>query len=696
MENTAANDTSFKPILDLQKSQLQQLNVLKSIEYLSMQDTFIQAAQLAEEKAGLEDDAELLEELKKVNTNLLKFGQNLKESIPAGSSKFSADEGDGYGESAFSFRNLFDLKRGSGGVIDTYLSQKEDAKAYKMQKANTDAYANMHTELAKRGALGDSSNNTNNSSNNISNVATTTPKLIRNETTSTTIGGVNASERQEEAEELAKLQIDETKEQTRLLGAILNSLTGIKSNTQAKPNTQSSTGGITDVLGDVGMAVILKKVAGFVFSAASLKLLLAAGLAASVVKLGADFRKGKAESDEYKELNQKKKEGTLTPAEEQKLKNFEIKKASGKGPYSGNESQEVGRAVKSHMDKDTAEQTLQALNSEDPKEREWGEENLKEYGVTKKTLQLYYDKMYSKTSSKETRKGITLATASVQAGELQELKVDAAPRKIEPKVLEDVSQTTPPIGQVTKSALGSSAEPFVIGTGDASDLLIGEDGQKITYQYSQHQPYVWTPEEIKEKVKILQSGGEVNFGTDFIPKDEKHRNPTIRNKKVIDATPKPSMESTNQQDIASQIGNDYTEAQAPTKTEATVTPISSTPKTLSPLEMAKLSPVERSRIRREQNLQARANAKAEKSASIVPEVSKTAASKGDLVYQQSTAAEDAKENAAAASNNKTSAPSIVSAPTTINSNRTQVNNGKPDIRNSESSFNKFMDNRYAY
>ena len=77
-----------------------------------------------------------------------------------------------------------------------------------------------------------------------------------------------------------------------------------------------------------------------------------------------------------------------------------------------------------------------------------------------------------------------------------------------------------------------------------------------------------------------------------------------------------------------------------------------------------------------------------------PDMTKPASSKGDLVYQQSTAAEDAKEDVVA-SGNKTSSPSIVSAPTTINSSKTNVSNGKPDIRNSDSSFNKYMETRYA-
>lgn len=72
--------------------------------------------------------------------------------------------------------------------------------------------------------------------------------------------------------------------------------------------------------------------------------------------------------------------------------------------------------------------------------------------------------------------------------------------------------------------------PIVLGSGNMTDMIAGENGQKIEYRYSSGQPYVWTHDEIKEKVAILNKGGQVDIGTDFIPKDDKHINPAIKAK----------------------------------------------------------------------------------------------------------------------------------------------------------------------
>ena len=496
-------------------------------------------------------------------------------------------------------------------------------------------------------------------------------------------------------------------EQTRLFQQEIDVLNRIEENTRSlkdvekpkqtseaapKPSTGPSIGLPSRVPGAGMLGRTLQAAARFVFSAAGLKLLVGAGLFLSLKKLSEDFQEGKARSEEYKDLRTEREAGTITPEGQAKLDELERRKQSGEATvFSGSQSEEVGRTLKSRIDKETAEDVLKGLDSTNPEDKSRAEQTLKEFGVSKQVLQRYYDRVYGPEATAKTRKGATLGSVSVEMGELQ--RTIPAQQEI---ARGDAARAAAAGAAGVPGAPGAAAKPFVIGQGDASDIITGEDGQKIEYKYSSGQPYTWTAEEIKEKVKILQKGGKVDFGTDFIPKDEKHRNPIIRNKEISAAAPDVAPKTDQVSPAATP------QAAAPTTAEPA--PTSTVPPVLTPLEMAKLSPVERSRIRREQNLQARAAAKAAKTTTpteAVTPVAPTVATPteavtpvaptpvvGEVIYNQS------ESNAAAATvaPPPPAAPVVINAPTNVQ--QTSNYGAKSPPRNPESSYQQYNRSKY--
>jgi len=75
-----------------------------------------------------------------------------------------------------------------------------------------------------------------------------------------------------------------------------------------------------------------------------------------------------------------------------------------------------------------------------------------------------------------------------------------------------------------------------IGKGDLTDI-IPVDGVSVHYMYSSTQRYVWTPDEIKQKVREMLKGNTVEVGYSQIPKDDQHLNPFF---KKIEASPNAS------------------------------------------------------------------------------------------------------------------------------------------------------------
>ena len=394
----------------------------------------------------------------------------------------------------------------------------------------------------------------------------------------------------------------------------------------------------------------LQTVARFMFSAAGLKLLVAAGLFMSLKQLTEDFQEGKARSEEYKDLRTQREAGVITPEGQSKLDELERKKQSGEATvFSGKQSEEVGRTIKSRIDKETAEDVLKGLDSTNPEDKSRAEQTLKEFGVSKQVLQKYYDRVHGPGATPQTQKGATLGAVSVEMGELQ--RTIPAQQEI---ARGDAAKAAAAGVPGAAGADAPPTKPFVIGQGDASDIITGENGQKIEYKYSSGQPHTWTAEEIKEKVKILQKGGEVDFGIDFIPKDDKHRNPIVKNKEVVAATPTPE-----------------------------VPPTPSAPAALSPIERAKLSPVEKSRIRKEESLRARGIGVTPTAAAPVTPTPVV----GEMIYNQSEA-----NATAAVPSQAPAAPVVINAPTNVQ--QTSNYGAKSPPRNTDSSYQQYNRSKY--
>jgi len=114
-------------------------------------------------------------------------------------------------------------------------------------------------------------------------------------------------------------------------------------------------------------------------------------------------------------------------------------------------------------------------------------------------------------------------------------------------------------GRISSSqSTQSQSPPIVLGQGDTSDTL-NVNGRSVVYRYSRNQPYVWTPEDIKQKVIALEKGQEVKIGVSFIPQDEAHRNPLVRKSANLTSTTTPP------------ATREVQTAQAPTATSLTPT-----------------------------------------------------------------------------------------------------------------------------
>lgn len=638
MENKAANDASFKPILDLQKTQVQQLNVLKSIEYLSTQDTFIQAAQLAEEKAITEDDADLLEELKKVNSNLLKFGQNVKSAIP--SKIQNIEEGDGYGEGAFSFRNLFDIKRGSGGMIDEYLGRKEDAKYARTKKAWDEPLPYEKNTTAQI------------------------------EPSNATVGGVIASERQEESEELSKTAVTESKEHTRLLTEILIALTGIKS---------MSAKTVGAVVGGIGLGNILPDLGGKRVPSStkpSMGMKAAGFIGRNTGKIGAV---GGALMGGYEAYS-----GWQQANEEEQVINQEIEAKVASGEISQSQAEQLKNEASDATDVKKGEAVGGGAGGA---AGAWaGAVGGAKIGGTIGTF-------------------IGGPAGTVVGGAIGGVVGGAAGYLAGSGLGKKAGGALVSGYQSVKSFFGfgkkEKKEP-IVGTPVTTegDLQLFPDETKNDY-VKRRVPELLEqyPANMQKEVSIINgSKDEAGLEYDTLKKKEAE-NKTVRGQVKAGGQSSELEELQPGMKVTSDVTEKIDGGSRRTRTaEGTLiaNELVVPGKDLSKKQMAvigyqsQLGDAEKI-YPKEIMGQYRKQKAAEE---VTPEISKPASSKGDLVYQQSTAAEDAKEDMVS-SGNKTASPSIVSAPTTINANKTQVNNGKPDIRNSESSFNKYMDARYA-
>lgn len=671
-DNKAANDVSFKPILDHQKTQAQQLNVLKNIEHSSSETKSLTIAQLAEQKSSVNNDTIFLEQTKKVNTNLLKVGQSIKAAVPAG--KYNAED-DGYGKSAFSFRNLFDIKRGSGGVIDEHLSRKEDAKAAKMQAA-------LDKPLPyERGALG---------------------VLNQSEGSAASIGGVTASERQEEGDELNKEAVKETKEHTRLLTEILAALTGMKALASKPAETNAAVEGgfgLGDLIPNSGRGN--SKPAGKPSMGARAMRALRSPMAIGGAVLGvaggayeaySGWQDANAEeATANKDIEAKVASGEITEKEAVQLKaetsdKTDVKKGEAVGGGAGGALGALGGAA-----------VGAAIGSAVPivgtviggvvggalgyaAGTELGKKAGGALVSGYKGVKSFFG--FGKEEKKEPKMGQAVTTEGGVSLFPDETQEDFVKRRV-PVLLEKYPDNMKEdVGIINSSRQQAELEyktlkkkqgeirtqkGQVAAENPASDSAFNPSaGMKVT-----------------SDVTVKTNGGTKRIQTS--------EGATIANEMVVPGQPLSDKQMAMVK-YSTGKGNNYPK-EIMDQYESQKGEFEAKSKMQKEEADAKRTPEQKRE--RYLNLQKLGLDEPEDNPEYVkPVVSKPTSSKGDLVYQQSTAAEDAKEDVVSSSN-KASAPSVVSAPTTINSNKTQVSNGKPDIRNSDSSFNKYMDTRYA-
>lgn len=639
METKAANDASFKPILDLQKTQVQQLNVLKTIEHLSTQDRLIQAAQLVQEKNIADDDADLLNELKQVNANLLKFGQNVKSAIP--SKIQNVEEGDGYGDSAFSFRNVFDIKRGSGGVIDEYLSRKENAKFARTQKAWNEPLPYMRSNQEATGTV----------------------------QSSASVGGVTASERQEESDELNKQAVKETKEHTRLLSEILAALTGIKllGSKAAETNVPSQEGGgigLGSFLPDFGKAkpkglpskpTMGMKAAGFMAKNAGKVGAVGGALVGGYEAYTGWQQANKEEQAIKQDIEAKVASGEISQAQAQQLMSeasdaTDVKKGAAVGGGAGGAAGAWAGAVGGAKLGGTIGTFI---------------------GGPAGTV-------------------VGGAIGGVVGGAAGYLAGSGLGKKAGGALVSGY--------QNVKSFFGFGKKEPKVGAPVTTqgDLKLFPDETKEDYLNRRVPELISTyPENLQKDSSVIQeSNSKAQAEYDSLKKKQAETKTVKGQAKVgqLD-TLDPGMKVTS--DVTEKIdGGTRRSRTAEGMLIAGEMVVQG--KELSKKQMGMINYQaqlgEADKIYPKEIMDQYRKQKAAEQ--VAPEISKPLTSRGDLVYQESTAAEDAKENVVSA-NKQSSSPSIVSAPTTINANKTQVNNGKPDIRNSESSLNRYMDARYA-
>lgn len=181
-----------------------------------------------------------------------------------------------------------------------------------------------------------------------------------------------------------------------------------------------------------------KSVAATIFSGAVLKVigtavlgaLVGAGLIAATMQLFDDYKKGKAESNEFRELKGKAASGEqLTDEESEKLKDFQKQHAMGQGPYDPSVKR---TAVKSTVDKETAEATIKALSGNE-EDRAWARENIKEFGVSEEAFKKYYESQYGENATDETRKAMPTLSAAQFAVEDRPQKTPSSASVILPE-----------------------------------------------------------------------------------------------------------------------------------------------------------------------------------------------------------------------------------------------------------------------
>jgi hypothetical protein len=147
-------------------------------------------------------------------------------------------------------------------------------------------------------------------------------------------------------------------------------------------------------------------------------LLLGTLVAMGFAQLASDYRKGRANTERARELQSKISSGQVTQEEIEEY----VKLVDKEGTFVS-EQQSRERALKSRVDKNTAEFILNNINSDNEEDRADAEKELRILGVSSQALKLYYDTVYGGDTT-HPKAGMTLARAAELVGERQILSTE--------------------------------------------------------------------------------------------------------------------------------------------------------------------------------------------------------------------------------------------------------------------------------
>lgn len=208
----------------------------------------------------------------------------------------------------------------------------------------------------------------------------------------------------------------------------------------------------TKVFSMLNKGGLLRLISSVLLSTAGTAVIVAALAAGGLYQLAQDYRKGRENTDRARYLQEQARTVGLTPDEQKEYEGL-----VDKGTFVS-EGQSRERALKSQIDKYTAESILNGLDSSDKDVKSEAQKTLNELGITPIALRIYYEMMYGEKSNTQTRRGMTLGQASNVAGERQQLVLEN--KAMTEPTPEPVAEEPTTKAEIQKSSIFNNIQPL--------------------------------------------------------------------------------------------------------------------------------------------------------------------------------------------------------------------------------------------